>query len=68
MTTLLSRVFRDRCTRCQLGQGRNCNCAKARKSRREITATGFWRMVLLAMAVGYGWMFWQLGVVWKVWS
>ena len=34
MSTLLSRMFRDRCTRCQVGQGRMCQCEGAAQCER----------------------------------
>lgn len=38
MTTLMTRLFRDRCTRCQVGQGRPCQCdggARVRNGQRN---------------------------------
>lgn len=62
MTTLMTRMFRDRCTRCQVGQGRSCSC---RKPRRPLTMTEWW-WILLTLLGG----FWGVvvGAMWSAWK
>lgn len=70
MTTLLSRMLRDRCVACQHGQGRLCQCegaaricsGKRRRPRFEVSTTQFWWTVLIGLSG-----FW--GVVgWRAWE
>lgn len=67
MTTLLTRMFRDpkHCTKCQVGQGRNCGCRKHKRPRFEVSAALFWWTVLFALAGFWGSLgLWVLGA-WK---
>lgn len=58
MTTLLTRIFRDRCVACQVDQGRMCQCEGAARirngrrvrSRRQLTAGQWWVLILLGLA------------------
>lgn len=49
MTTLLTRMFRDRCSNCQVEQGRHCQCRK-RRARREMTSGEWWFVILVVLA------------------
>lgn len=40
MTTLMTRMFKDRCTGCQVGQGRK------HRPRPQVTQAGFWQAYL----------------------
>ena len=63
MTTLLTRIFRQPCTRCQVGQGRNCTCRKPRPKRGLSQAEAAW--LIVAALLG----FWGAVVVaWRAWA
>jgi hypothetical protein len=52
MTTLLTRMFKDRCTRCQVGQGRACSCrAYQRVKRQRMSDTAkLWLLIVYNVA------------------
>lgn len=45
---MMSTPWNDRCTGCQVGQGRSCACRDAKPKRRELTPTEATWLVLLA--------------------
>ena len=73
MTTLLNRMFRNRCAACQVGQGRMCQCqggAKVRNGKRRPMMTDTaWLWVLIVadvatlLAVG-----WLVAQAWRAWA
>ena len=64
MTPSFFRMLRDRCTRCQVGQGRNCSCRQVRR-RSEMTAAQWWILILVLLAG-----FWAVVIVamWRAWA
>lgn len=67
MTTLMTRMFRARCTGCQVGQGRLCQCqdsARVCRSQRarfrfEVSSAQFWWTVLIALTGFWGVVIWR---------
>lgn len=63
MTTLLTRILRQPCTLCQVGQGRNCTCRKPRPKVELSQAEAAW--LIVAALLG----FWTSVVaLWRAWA
>lgn len=71
MTTLLIRMFRDRCAACQVDQGRMCQCeggAKIRNGRRVRREVPVWVWQVLIYGASFMLVLGLSGWLWRAWA